>query len=92
MESANLEIFIISEGETELFVEFHIVIFSEVVFCTVEFSVVAFQLVISGIFHAANVFPVNAIQSNTPTNRDIALIPLYLLIFLTPHKNLVNRT
>jgi hypothetical protein len=92
MRSANLEIFIRSEGDTELFVEFHIVVFSEVVFCVVEFPVVAFQLVVfqSGIFHAANVFPIDAIQSNTPINRDIALIPLYLLIFLTPYHNLVN--
>ncbi len=88
---AGIEIFMRFEDGTEPLVEFHVVVFSVVVFTIVEFPVVVFQSVAFqfgmfqfGEFHGAIAGCANVIQSSTPTNMDTPLIPLFLLIFLTP--------
>jgi hypothetical protein len=76
-----IEMFVGSEGETELFVKFDVVTFDVVMFDIVSFPVVVLKF---GMLHAANAVCINAIQSSTPTNIDSVLIPLDSLIFLTP--------
>lgn len=84
-----------SKDETEPFVGLHVV-FSGVVLSVepfVELHVVLFHVVFSvvlfsiGVSHfqfvelnAANEVCIDATKNRTPTNRDVALIPLYLLI------------
>ena len=96
LEPKNGVMFMRSEDGTESFVELHVVfpgvVFSvepfvepHVILLHVVFSVVLFSI---GVFdfqfvmlNAANEVCIDAIKSRTPTNRDAALIPLYLLIF-----------
>ena len=95
LELRNVAMSIGSKDGTEPFVELHVV-FSGVVLSVepfVELHVILLHVVFStvlfsiGVFHfqsvelnAANEVCIDATKNRTPTNKDVALIPLYLLI------------